>query len=194
MPLLLQHLQFLTWVVNGPNILTCPIGVLSSSRALCTATVTSGWRTYRQLACVETQEKPDRPSVGVWFHWKTWPPSGMASARGGEKRSDGPRETTRRNSFADSGVNSNARPIIGRELRKETLPKLQRRESRQGSVFRLPIMGTSFDSNSGYGCPDRVVLIQRAHYLPIHGMSDQRRGVITLNCLFATSVIFCCIM
>lgn len=194
MPLPLQHLQFLTWAVNEPNILTCPIRILSSSRALCTATLTPWCRTYPQLACVETQEKPDRPSVGVWFHWKTWPPSGMASARGGEKRSDGQWETTRRNSFVDSGVNSDTRPITGHDLRKETLPKLQSRESRQGSVFRLPIMGTSFESNSGYGCPDRVVLIQRAYYLPIHGMSDQRRSVITLNCLCATSVIFSCII
>lgn len=117
----------------------------------------------------------------------------MPSARGGEKRSDGQPEMTWRNSFADSGVNSDTRPITGHDLRKETLSKLQSRESRRGSVFRLPIMGTSFESKSRYGCPDRVVLIQRAYYLPIHGMSDQRHSVITLNCLFATSVIFSCI-
>lgn len=116
------------------------------------------------------------------------------STRGGEERSDGRRETGQRNSFADSGVNGDTRPITGHGPRKETLPKLQSRESRRGSVLRLPIMGTSFESNSGYGCPDRVVLIQRAHYLPIHGMSDWRRGAITLNGLFATSVIFSCII
>lgn len=192
--LLLWRLQFLTWAVNKPHILTCSIRILSSARALCTATLTSWRRTYWQLACVETQEKLVRPSVGVWFHWKTWPPSGMASARGRGERSDGRRETGQRNSFADSGVNSDTRPITGHGPRKETLPKLQSRESRRGSVLRLPIMGTSFESNSGYGCPDRVVLIQRAHYLPIHGMSDWRRGAITLNCLFATSVIFSCII
>lgn len=70
-------------------------------------------RTYQQLAGVETQETPVKPSVGIWFHWKTWPPGGMASARGGEERSDGRRKTCQRNSFADSGVSSDTRPITG---------------------------------------------------------------------------------
>lgn len=104
----------------------------------------------------------------------------MASARSGErkKRSRGQRETTRWSSFADSGVNSDTRPITGHDLRKETLPKLQSRESRRGSVLPLPIMGTSLESNSRYARPHHVFLMQRAHYLPIHGMSEQWCGVI----------------